>query len=231
MSEPTAMTYVGMRVPHHILRRAYRRYRGKPVDHEKDDCLWGLADDWVQRTQAKDELSCDELKETTFSLLDILKAIDDIHGREIAGDVYQYVTDIEDDMDKKCEWVLDELDDNGFHLTSYHDWVMDAVTTIEEDKNFINEDDIDEHFGVADITLYGSEDGAVNICITLWSEATILKDNFGTKFVSSDLSDMNRIVQANKPKLDAVMDKLGITEKELPRSIEIFTGVRFDDAT
>lgn len=227
MAESSGMTYVGLRLPHHILKRAYRRSRKKRVDHDRDRRLWELADSWVQRTLSKDDLSVEELEDSDFSLLDVLRAIDDIHGREIAADVYEYVDDIEEGDEEKCEWVLDPRHESGFHLVNYHDWVMDALTKVEENKDLHVDDDIDEHFGVADVTLCleGRETGPVQICVTLWSDAVELpKRAIGSKFTRCDFKDVSPIVKANKRKLSVFLDILQITEEEVPRNLEIFTG-------
>jgi hypothetical protein len=231
MSEPTAMTYVGLKVPHHILKRAFRRFRGRLVDEERDGRLWNTADSWVEKTLSKDDLSAEDLDDTGFSMKELLRAIDDIHGRELAADVYEYVDDLDEKTEDECDWVLNERAESGFHLVGYHNWVMDAVNAVTEDKNNYGEEESEEdseHFGVADVTLWveEQESGPVQVCVTLWSEAQELpRRGVGTKFTSSAFSELSRIVQSNLVKLNALMDKLGISVEEWPRKIEVFTGV------
>jgi len=151
---PTAMSYVGVRVPHHILKRAHRRSLGKKTNPERDERLWRTADVWVAKTLAQEDLSQEDLPEE-FSMNDLLKAVEDIHGREIAGDVYDFV-EMDEKTEDQCEWVLNETRERGFHTTNYHEWVMEAYEAVcaefaddtqggtNEEKKGLVEDEVDE---------------------------------------------------------------------------------------
>lgn len=216
------MTYIGVKVPHNILKRAWKKYNGKNVNIERDERLWELADEWVTKTIEKEDLDMDDLP-SEFNMTELLKAVEDIHGREMAADVYDNV-DMDEKTESQCEWVLNETKERGFHTTVYHDWVMEAFEEIDRD----GDDSTESHFGICDITNFirGKEQGATQICVTLWSQAEELgRRDEGHIFKSESFSEMNEVIEENKELMERLFEKLDITEEELPRDIEIFTGV------
>jgi hypothetical protein len=283
---PSAMTYIGFKIPHNILKRAYRKSMGKKTNPEKDNRLWKLADRWTAKMMAHEELNESDLPDE-ITMKELLKAIDDIHGREIASDVYEFA-EIREKTEDSCAWILNDTRPGGFSVTNYYDWVTENVVAIknnnsnssnnnlndksksrldvpketrhsengsedvsdegedeeedeeedyednednedkdEEDEDE-DEDEDDEHFGVVDVTNYimNKEQGPTQVCFTVWSQSEEMKrKDRGNIFVSCPYAEMMAIIERNKDKVNKLLDKLGITESEYPRTLEIFTGV------
>jgi hypothetical protein len=92
------MTYIGVKVPHHILKRAYKKYQGKKINYERDEILWENAYDWVNKMNNGESLSKDNLPRK-INMSSMLKAIEDIHGRDEEDkhfdvvDITEYIED------------------------------------------------------------------------------------------------------------------------------------------